>query len=61
MEVAVTRPAEQAVRAVPGIQNLRSTTSRGSAEMSINFAWGSNMDLALQRVQAALAGAEIFF
>ena len=55
MEGVVTRPVEQAVRAVPGIQDLRSTTSRGSAELSINFGWGSDMNLALQRVQAALS------
>jgi CzcA family heavy metal efflux pump len=58
MEIAITRPAEQAVRAIPGVQNLRSTTSRGSAEMSINFAWGSDMDLALQRVEAALTRSQ---
>jgi CzcA family heavy metal efflux pump len=56
MEAVVTRPVEQAVRAIPGVKNLRSTTSRGSAEMSINFAWGTDMNLALQRVQAALQG-----
>ena len=54
MEAVVTRPVEQAIRAVPGIQDLRSTTSRGEAELSINFGWGSDMNLALQRVQAAL-------
>ncbi len=54
MEAVVTRPVEQAVRAVPGIRDLRSTTSRGDAERSINFGWGSDMYLALQRVQAAL-------
>ncbi|HZZ69505.1 MAG TPA: efflux RND transporter permease subunit [Phenylobacterium sp.] len=58
MEAVVTRPVEQAVRAIPGVLNLRSTTSRGSAELSLNFAWGSNMDLALQRVQAALTQAQ---
>ncbi|WP_309603873.1 efflux RND transporter permease subunit [Phenylobacterium sp.] len=58
MEVTITRPVEQAVRAVPGVRNLRSTTSRGSAEMSINFAWGSDMDLALQRVEAAVSRAQ---
>ena len=58
MEIVITRPVEQAVRAIPGVQDLRSTTSRGSAEMSINFAWGSNMDLALQRVEAALARSQ---
>jgi CzcA family heavy metal efflux pump len=58
MEAVITRPVEQAVRAIPGVQSLRSTTSRGSAELSINFAWGSDMDLALQRVQSAVTGAE---
>ena len=57
MEGVVTRPVEQAVRAVPGIRDLRSTTSRGAAELSINFGWGSDMNLALQRVQAALSQA----
>ncbi len=58
MEAVVTRPVEQAVRTIPGVLNLRSTTSRGSAELSLNFAWGSNMDLALQRVQAALTQSQ---
>jgi CzcA family heavy metal efflux pump len=58
MEAVVTKPVEQAIRAIPGVKTLRTTTSRGSAELSINFDWGSNMDLALQRVQAALAGAQ---
>ena len=57
MEAVVTRPVEQAIRAIPGVSDLRSTTSRGEAELSINFSWGANMDLALQRVQAALAQA----
>ena len=56
-EAVITRPVEQAIRAIPGVQTLRSTTSRGSTEISVNFAWGSDMDLALQRVQAALARA----
>ena len=57
-EAVITRPVEQALRAIPGVQNLRSTTSRGEAEVSINFGWGQDMDLALQRVQAALTGAQ---
>ena len=55
MEVAVTRRVEQVVRAVPGVTNLRSITSRGSAEMSVNFEWGGDMELALQRVETAIA------
>lgn len=58
MEAVVTRPVEQAVRAVPGVKTLRATTSRGAAELSVNFAWGSDMDLALQRIQAGLTAVQ---
>ena len=58
MEATITRPVEQTVRAIPGLVNLRSTTSRGSAEISINFTWGANMDLALQRVESAVQKAQ---
>ena len=54
MVVAVTRPVEQAVRSVPGVREIRSTTSRGSAELSINLDWGSDMALALQQVESAV-------
>src|SRR5215472_12153413 len=57
-EAVITRPVEQALRAIPGVQNISSTTSRGEAEVSINFGWGQNMDLALQRVEAALTRAQ---
>jgi len=57
-EAVITRPVEQALRAIPGVQNLRSKTSRGEAEVSINFGWGADMDLALQRVQSALTSAQ---
>ncbi|VAV86569.1 Cobalt-zinc-cadmium resistance protein CzcA; Cation efflux system protein CusA [hydrothermal vent metagenome] len=54
MEIAVTRPLEQAVRAVPGVTGLRSRTSRGSTELSINFAWGEDMVTALLQVDSAV-------
>jgi len=57
MDAAITRPLAQAVRAVPGVIDLRSTTSRGEAELQVNFAWGGDMNLALQRTQSALAQA----
>jgi len=56
-EVVVTRPLELAMRAVPGATSVVSVTSRGAAELRIAFAWGSDMNLALQRTQAALANA----
>src|ERR1700736_5421892 len=43
MTVEVTTPVEEAVRAIPGARSIRSTTSRGSAEVSINFNWGEDM------------------
>lgn len=54
MAIMVTRKVEQAVRSVPGVVNLRSTTSRGSAEVSINFAWGDDMISAMLQVDSAL-------
>lgn len=52
MMPTTTRPLEEAILRVPGIEMLRSTTSRGSAELSALFAWGTDMQVALQRVQA---------
>ena len=55
MESAVTRPMEQAIRRVPGVTNVRSTTSRGAAEISVSFAWGTDMASATLQVNAATA------
>ncbi len=54
MVIAVTRKVEQAVRSVPGVASLRSTTSRGSAELSINFGWGDDMVAAMLQVESAI-------
>ncbi len=54
MVIAVTRPVEQAVRSVPGVVGLRSTSSRGSAELSINFGWGDDMVAAMLQVESAI-------
>ena len=48
----VTRPLEESIRRVPGVLEVRSTTSRGSAEINLDCEWGSDMNLTLQRVQA---------
>jgi len=50
----VTRPLEESVRRVPGILEVRSTTSRGSAEINLDSRWGSDLNLVLQRVQAQI-------
>ena len=48
----VTRVLEEAILRVPGIELVRSTTSRGSTEISAQFDWGTDMKTALERVQA---------
>ncbi len=55
MLIAVTYPIEQAVRGIPGVVGVRSTTSRGGADFYVNFRWGENMTIATLEVQAALA------
>ena len=58
MEVTITRPIEDAVNSVPGLQTVRSITSRGSAEVSLLFDWNEDMVLQLQLVDAALSKVE---
>ncbi len=55
MAAQVTRPVEEALRSVPGVRNIRSSTSRGSAEVSVSFNWGRDMATAELQAQAALA------
>src|ERR1700682_5783177 len=52
MLVTITRPMEEAVNSVPGLQSVRSTTSRGSAQVDLVFDWNMDMILTLQRVDA---------
>ena len=54
MEVTITRPVEDAVNSVPGLVTVRSTTSRGTAEVSLFFDWNTDMYQALQLTEAAL-------
>jgi CzcA family heavy metal efflux pump len=54
MQVTITKPIEDAVNAVPGLVTVRSTTSRGSAEVSLFFDWNQDMFHSLQLVDAAL-------
>src|SRR5215470_6486864 len=55
MEVTITRPIEQAVNSVPGLESVRSVTSRGSAEVNLLFNWNVKMIQTLQMVDAAVS------
>ena len=53
----VTRPLEQALTTVLGIERIRSKTIRGATEISLQFSSGTDMWRALQVVQASVAEA----
>lgn len=55
MAAEITRPMEIALRAVPGVAHIRSTTSRGSAEVALSLDWGHDMASATLATQGALA------
>jgi CzcA family heavy metal efflux pump len=61
VEVAVTRPIEEAVSIVLGVIRVRSKSVRGAAELSIDFAAGTDMIQALNDVRARMAevGAQL--
>src|SRR3981081_1918346 len=55
MLVTITRPIEEAVNSVEGLQQVRSITSRGSAEVDLFFDWKVDMSQPLRRVHSPLA------
>ena len=55
MEVTITGPLENAVNSVPGLEDVRSVTSRGSAEVDLFFSWSVDMVQTLQQVNSAVA------
>jgi multidrug efflux pump subunit AcrB len=54
MVLLVTVPIEQAVHRVPAVTDVRST-SRGAAEVSIFFDWGTDMVAAMLQINAEVA------
>ncbi len=53
MAIQVTTPVEVAVRRVRGVRDVKSTTSRGSAQIEVTFDWGFDMNSALQEINGA--------
>lgn len=54
MMVTVTKPLENAVKQVPDLQYVRSTTSRGSCEISAFMNWDADIDLSQQRIESSI-------
>src|SRR5476649_747228 len=43
MMATITRPIEEMMKDIPGAVRIRSTTGRGSAEISVFFTWKADM------------------
>ncbi|MFA5597366.1 MAG: efflux RND transporter permease subunit, partial [Pusillimonas sp.] len=46
VETLITRPIEQAVSAISGVEEINSTSNEGSSRVRISFAWGTDLDAA---------------
>ena len=44
MVATVTRPIEEAMKSIPGVVSVRSSTTRGSAIVNVIFSWGTDME-----------------
>ncbi len=55
MMVTVTKPLEAAIKQVPDLQLIRSTTSRGSCEISAFMTWGSDIDVNQQHIESKIS------
>lgn len=55
MTITVTRELENAVKQVPDLKMLRSTTSRGSCEISAYMDWNANIDVSQQRIESKIS------
>src|SRR5579872_1382685 len=55
METLITRPIENAVSRVPGIQQINSTSSEGTSNVEAQFYYGTNIDTAAVDVQQQVA------
>jgi HAE1 family hydrophobic/amphiphilic exporter-1 len=57
METLVTAPLEAAVSRIPGLQGVESISKEGVSYLTLEFAWGTNMDFALLHTREKLDGA----
>ena len=53
--VEITKPLEETINSLPGVTDVRSTTSRGSAEISVNFDWGTDIIQSQQLLQGKIS------
>jgi len=54
MEQMITRPIEEAMSSVPGVEEVFSTSSQGSSRVRVMFDWGTNLDEASNDIRERL-------
>jgi len=54
IEQIITRPIEEAMSAVPGVEEVFSVSSEGSSSVRVMFAWGTDLDAAIDDVRERL-------
>jgi HAE1 family hydrophobic/amphiphilic exporter-1 len=54
IEESITRPIEQAVSAVAGLEQINATSREGSSEVRLNLAWGTNLNVAADDVRSRI-------
>lgn len=51
MELLVTRPLEEALVAVPGVEEISSESGEGNTNIRVSFTWGTNLDVATNDIR----------
>ena len=54
IEELITRPIEEAMSAVPGVEEVFSTSSEGSSVVRVTFDWGTDLDAAADDIRERL-------
>jgi len=54
VEQLITKPIEEAMAAVPGVEEINSTSSEGSSSVRLAFAWGTDLEAASNDVRDRL-------
>ncbi len=54
IEELITRPVEEAMSAVPGVESVYSTSSEGASNVRVTFSWGTDLDTASNDIRDRL-------
>ena len=54
IEELVTRPVEEAMSAVPGVEEVSSSSSEGRSNVRVTFSWGTDLDAAANDIRDRL-------